>query len=1409
MMLFALASFVAQHPLDLSRLAPPAPAAPPAIQRDFGKLPLSFVPNAGQTNPAVRFQVRGMGGTLFFTPKEVVLSLPTASPQTKRNERRNVLDSLPDSRRRAEAEPDAVSPPAVVRLTFDGANPTPEIAGAERLPGIANYLIGNDPAKWRTNVPTYAGVVYKGLYPGVDLRYDGTEGQMKGTYTVAPGADPTRIRWRYSGADSVRVDEATGDLHITPRGNPGSTLVERAPVAWQTIADRRVSVPVTYAVAPDGAIAFSIGSYDPAALLTLDPTLAYSTYLGGSDNDWGYGIAVDEQGNAYVTGQTYSTDFPTANAFQRSLAGSADTFVAKLTATGSLAYSTYLGGSDYDWGQDITVDGQGNAYITGWTYSLDFPTANAFQRSYAGNTDAFVAKLGATGNVVYSTYLGGSNGDEGQGIAVDGQGNAYITGWTGSADFPTTNAFQSNYAGSLDTFVAKLTATGLLAYSTYLGGSADDRGLGITVDGQGNAYITGLTSSADFPTTNAFQRSYAGSPDTFVAKLTATGGLAYSAYLGGSGYDYGAGIAVDGQGNAYITGGTRSTDFPTANAFQRSLGGGWDAFVAKLSATGLLAYSTYLGGSADDQGLGITVDGQGNAYITGWTGSADFPTTNAFQSNYAGGYEDAFVAKLTATGSLAYSTYLGGSKGDEGQGITVDGQGNAYITGWTYSLDFPIANAFQRSYAGGYDTFVTKISPTDSIRGTVHDGNGAPLQGVAISDGRGHVIVTDSTGAYTLSGLTKGTYVLTASKAGYTFTPSSLTVALPPSAVSQNFVGMTSQPPTYTITGRVRDPGGNPVVNVGISGSGRTTFTDANGDYHLAGIATGNVTLTAARAGYVMSPASRMVAVPPSASGQDFTAVPSTAQTNPGTVVDEARKDINMPYDAGRGCPSPFVGCGKQYHGFDNGVCTDLVLDAYNAGVPFDIHANLTADASAEKKLGRKPYRYDSARYANDMRIYFARKQQLLPNSAPYQVGDVAFFDWSPQDGIADHVLIISQVDQNGRPLKMVDQPSPKAYEHNWNSGYDKANVGHGRLTGGVSAVSRIMNTSTPSGADGPLPEQVLRISVDTPGVTLRLRDANGKERSANYDEQLVASNVDAFVPYIPYSDYSSIGATQMISVTHPLSNTDRYMAEITGATDVTYRLTVETLQDGFLTSATVHTQTIRAGALQSAPITLQQVDGILTMTADAPVPIPALATPATVNLQGLSGNVLHTTFGVTETTGQVAFAGRIVSVTDLVAQDGTIVAGSLVHVTPENFSMAAGASQVIQVTFDTSGVTPGMYQGSMILTSMNGESSRVPFSIQVVPSAPVGTPTPVSTLTPVSTPVPVATPTPVTPAPVSPTPVTPTPVTPAPAPPTPVTPAPVVLTPAPTVPGTPTPVGPTPERRNQHRVYLPLAVRP
>jgi hypothetical protein len=677
----------------------------------YGKLPLYFEANRGQTDSRVRFLSRGPGRTLFLTATDAILALTKSSGSEEKGNGRH---------RKSEK-----ATGTVIRLTFLGANPHAQVAGREELPSNVNYFIGNDPKEWHTNVSTYAKVQYENIYPGIRLTYYGNQGRLECDFLVRPGADPRSIVLGIEGAEKLGVD-SNGDLVLhTALG----TIRQQKPFIYQEVDGARREISGSYLVKNNHRVGFRLAAYDARMPLVIDPVLFYSTYLGGSNGDTGQGIAVDSAGNAYVTGYTTSANFPTTvGAFQTAPGGRffSDAFVTKLNPTGSgVIYSTYLGGTGDDAGMGIAVDALGNAYVTGGTDSTNFPTTSgAFQIAPGGGSDAFVTKLNPTGSgLIYSTYLGGSGQDYCSGIVVDTSGNVYLTGATTAAtNFPTTaGAFHTAYGGGPeDAFVTKLNPTGSgLIYSTYLGGNNDDLDRGIAVDSAGNAYVTGFTKSTNFPTTvGAFQTAFGGGADAFVTKLNPTGsGLIYSTYLGGSGTDGCSDIAVDTSGNAYVTGGTTSTDFPTtAGAFQTALVVRTiDAFVTKLNPTGsALIYSTYLGGNNLDQSSGIAVDSAGNAYVTGSTDSTDFPTMNAIQA-ILGGNLDAFVTVMNPLGNgLVYSSYLGGSgDDDEGVRIALDSlpNPNAYVTGFTNSTNFPTTSgAFQIASGGGYDGFVTKIA---------------------------------------------------------------------------------------------------------------------------------------------------------------------------------------------------------------------------------------------------------------------------------------------------------------------------------------------------------------------------------------------------------------------------------------------------------------------------------------------------------------------------------------------------------------------------------------------------------------------------------------------------------------------------------------------------------------------------
>jgi hypothetical protein len=735
---------------EVDRLRQPARAvAPPAGK--LSKLPLSFEANQGQAIDKVKFLSHGQGYGLFLTGDEAVLELQKASVvrrplsvvRTGKFGAGRATDSTVSG---GPATDNGLLTTDVLRLKLVDANPDAAVLGAHELPGKVNYFLGNDPAKWRGNLPTFAEVRYRNVYPGIDLIYHGDQdGRLEYDFVVAPGAHPNAIALQVGAVREppLRIDRNGSLVISTGRGEirfnkprvyqseSGSSLVTR----HSSLVRGRFTLDAL------NRVRFALGPYDHTRPLVIDPSLTYSTYLGGA-GDQAKGVAVDSSGNAYVTGTTVSTTFPVANPLQSSnKAKSGTAFVSKLNSSGSaLVYSTYLGGSVSDQANAIAVDPSGDAYVTGSTCSSDFPTVTPVQAGLKGVCDGFVAELNTAGSsLVYSTYLGGSGtvesgtslSDEGLGIAVDTSGAAYVTGGTWSTDFPTVAPIQS-YGDGGDAFLSKFSAGGAtLVYSTYLGGTAQDQGNGIAVDSSGNAYVTGFTLSSDFPTVSAFQASNKAATygTAFVAKLNSAGSaLVYSTYLGGSTMDSGEAIAVDAAGDAYLAGATWSSEFPTFIPLQPGIAAkyaGSNAFVTKLNPAGsALLYSTYLGGSGHatnatpssggDTAYGIAVDSLGVVFVAGLTGSADFPAVDALQnSNNSQDEFTAFVACLNSAGTaLGYSSYLGGTGDDRANGIAVDASDNAYIAGKTTSPDFPTVSPLQATPGGA---FVGEVSPPPAV----------------------------------------------------------------------------------------------------------------------------------------------------------------------------------------------------------------------------------------------------------------------------------------------------------------------------------------------------------------------------------------------------------------------------------------------------------------------------------------------------------------------------------------------------------------------------------------------------------------------------------------------------------------------------------------------------------------------
>jgi hypothetical protein len=580
--------------------------APPSLQQvamqNYGQMGLRFEANAGQYDPQVQFASRGAGYSLYLTGQQAVLDL---SQQV--------------------VEPGSAQPVVqgnVFRTVFVGANPNAAATGLNPLPGVSNYFVGSDPSQWHTNVANYSEVLYHGLYPGIDLVYYGNqEGQLEYDFIVAPGADPSAIHLAVQGAQSTSLD-AAGDLVLH---SAYGDVTEQAPILYQQVNGVRQPVSGSFVLGSAGQVGFHVGAYDHTQPLDVDPSLSYATFLGGNGTDSGNSIVVDGSGNAYVTGTTSSSNFPTTTgAYQTTFGGGTDVFVTKVNAAGTgWMFSTYIGGTASQTGNVLALDSSGNIYVTGQAQSGGVPvTSGAFQTSPNGMTDAFLVKLNSSGSaIVFGTYLGGSGtaNEAGTGVAVDASGDAYVVGYTQASNFPTTaGAFQVTAGGGYDAFVTKFNASGsALVYSTYLRGSSAEQATGIAIDSSGDAYVSGWTSSSNFPVAGGYQMTEGGGKDAFAVELNSSGsGEVFGTFLGGSADDQANGIAIDGMGDIYVAGSTASTNFPTLNAYQSAPAGGTDGFVCEFAPGGAsLVTSSYLGGSGNDQVNAIALDVQGDAYL--------------------------------------------------------------------------------------------------------------------------------------------------------------------------------------------------------------------------------------------------------------------------------------------------------------------------------------------------------------------------------------------------------------------------------------------------------------------------------------------------------------------------------------------------------------------------------------------------------------------------------------------------------------------------------------------------------------------------------------------------------------------------------------------------------------------------
>ena len=692
--------------------------APVRTFSGFGKLPVQFIPNEGQKDKTIAYYVEGQDRTIYFTPSGLTFVFE------KNGDKANKVGA--NSR-------------WVVKLDFVKAKESVVPIGLEKSGALVSYFRGK-PEEWKAGLAPCSNLAYRDLWPGVDLVYSGTADRMKYEFVVRPGADPSRIRLSCRGAERFALTE---DGRLTVQ-TPAGGFEDDAPVAFQEIDGARRDVPVTYDL-DAVTYGFAVGDYDPGRTLVIDPSsFIYCGFVGGAGEEKGQAIAVDGEGCAYIAGYTSMSGSTLPVIVGPDLTSNGDysdtdAFVAKINASGTaLVYCGFIGGSMYDFGLGIAVDGWGNAYVTGATRSSEssFPVTVGPDLTLNGDQysdDAFVAKVTASGTALaYCGYIGGSSSDLGYGIAVDLSGSAYVTGRTdsGESTFPVLVGPDLTHNGGSDAFVAKVNPSGAdLAYSGYVGSSGGEGGHGIAVDAAGCAYVAGGTFRREdehglpvppfFPEIVGPDLSYNGGSDAFVAKVDSTGSsLVYSGYIGGLSGESCSAIAVDGAGIAYVTGSTTSDQatFPVKGGPDLTFNGNNDAFVAKVEASGAsLVYCGYVGGSEDDYGYAIAVDGSGSAYLTGetWSDETTFPSVNGPDRNRNGiGPIDAFVTKVESSGAaLAYSGFLGGGNSDYGYGIAVDAAGCAYVTGSTGSSDLAVTVGpdLTFNFNGSSDAFVIKI----------------------------------------------------------------------------------------------------------------------------------------------------------------------------------------------------------------------------------------------------------------------------------------------------------------------------------------------------------------------------------------------------------------------------------------------------------------------------------------------------------------------------------------------------------------------------------------------------------------------------------------------------------------------------------------------------------------------------
>lgn len=746
--------------INVSKPSHPVPMKPviqsPQItfSPDFGKIPLYFISNQGQMDKHALYYARTQRYTLWLTSEGLVFDFIKKESTSKNNDKQknNKMTQLPG---KFDDQSNIKYQREVSRLIFQNANPHPVVTPIDGTDYKVNYFIGNNKKKWKMDIPTSKAILYQEIYNRIDLKIYGMEREVEYDWKVKPGGRVSDICFKYQDVKSVTID-GSGHLVIDTRMGQ---LVHKKPVGFQVIDGKLIDIPVAFKQIDPFTYGFQAGSYNTNYELIIDPlVLVYSTYLGGSNVDNVYSIAVDNSGCAYVAGYTGSINFPLRNPIKNTLeVNYLDGFITKFSSTGnSLIYSTYIGSSNIDYCYGVAVDSNNCAYVVGYTRGSDFPTQNPYQVTFGGNIDAFITKLSSTGNsLIYSTFIGRSDNEYACAVTVDNSGAAYVVG-AAALNFPiTSSAFDTTYnGGGRDLFVLKMLPSGTdIIYSTYLGGSKTEDVTDLVVDDSGVLYIVGNLDSIDFPTQNAYKGYISGIWDAFITKVNASGsGLEYSTYFGGTNTDQIHSVAIDSSKSIYITGYSNSSNFPIVNAYRDWMAGINDAFVTKFSPSGsTLEYSTFFGGSGSESGYGIAVDSNGCAIVLGNTNSVDlpyYPFDSPYQ-RYNAGDTDFFLAKFFPDGSqLLFSTYFGGSLNDAAADIAIDSNNGIYITATTISTDFPVLNPYQSTFQGSIsDTVVAKFTfsdPPPSIQVTAPNGGEAWYMGETHSITWTHAGISDA-----------------------------------------------------------------------------------------------------------------------------------------------------------------------------------------------------------------------------------------------------------------------------------------------------------------------------------------------------------------------------------------------------------------------------------------------------------------------------------------------------------------------------------------------------------------------------------------------------------------------------------------------------------------------------------------